>query len=288
MASPPPASPAIDAAERRWLAIRYAIGLGIGILSVVGVQYVGPRSPRSVYFVANVAVLVSIVTAGGFGPALITIVLAYAATAFYLLEPIGSFAIADTADQFRLTIGVVLSAVGSSIEWRLRRERQRYRQRARELSESESRYRILMSEASDAILVFGPDDRTMLANARAAQLLGRSVEGLVGVPCATLLTPLPEDDPEGCVVLEARRTGLPVLGERELVRPDGSRFVGELSARALPDGGVQMIVRDVTSRRRAADAMQAERDLLDGIIATSSAAILAFDANTKRPVFVNQ
>ncbi|MBK7833344.1 MAG: PAS domain S-box protein [Gemmatimonadetes bacterium] len=288
VASPPPASPAIDAAERRWLALRYAIGLGIGILSVVGVQYVGPRSPRSVYFVANVAVLVSIVTAGGFGPALITIVLAYAATAYYLLEPIGSFAIADTADQLRLTIGVVLSAVGSSIEWRLRRERQRYRQRARELSESESRYRILMSEASDAILVFGPDDRTMLANARAAQLLGRSVEGLVGVPCATLLAALPEDGPEGCVVLEARRTGLPVLGERELVRPDGSRFVGELSARALPDGGVQMIVRDVTSRRRAADAMQAERDLLDGIIATSSAAILAFDANTKRPVFVNQ
>lgn len=281
-----PASASAHTPDRDRVALRYAMGIVLGLASVVGVATLGPRSPTSVYYIANVASLIGIVVAGGFWPAAITIAMAYVATLYYLLEPTGSLAIAQPSDQLRFAIGLVLSLAGSGIEWRLRRERQRYVQRARELAESEWRYRILMNEASDAILVFGSDGRALMANARAAQMVGRPVPAIIGLSCRELLVPGSETD--ACIIVEAQRTGNPVLAERELVRPDGTRFFGELSVRSLPDGAVQMIVRDVTSRRHAADAMQAERDLLDGIIATSNAAILAFDAVTYRPVFVNQ
>ncbi len=282
------ASAPANAPDRPRVAQRYAIGIALGLVSVVGVATLGPRSPTSLYFIANAASLVGIVVAGGFWPAAVTIAMAYGATSYFLLEPTGSLAIVQPSDQLRFVIGFLLSLAGSGIEWRLRREQHRYVQRARELSESEWRYRILMSEASDAILVFGSDGKALMANARAAQMVGRPVPAIIGLPCRELLAPPPGEEPEACIIAEAQRTANPVLAERELVRPDGTRFVGELSVRSLPDGAVQMIVRDVTSRRRAADAMQAERDLMDGIIATSNAAILAFDAVTHRPVFVNQ
>ena len=64
MASRTPDVPSVDTArERRRLAVRYAVGVSLGILAVFGVRYLGPQSPRSVYFVANCAVLLSITLA---------------------------------------------------------------------------------------------------------------------------------------------------------------------------------------------------------------------------------
>jgi len=271
--------------------LRYLLGAVLGVLSIAAVKVYGPQSPQSVYFVGNCAVVVGIFVAGGFGPAAITIVTAYAATSYYLLEPRGSLAISEFADVVRFAIGLVLSLVAAAIEGRLRRERQRMVQREREVRESEWRYRVLVTEASDAILVFGSDGRCTLANARAAELLGYSPDAMVGAVCTELLR-VPgvtgTADAPPCVLTEARRASGSVLSERELLRGDGTTIVGELSARAFPDGTSQLILRDVTARRRAVDAVRAERDLLDGILATSSSGIIALDVATLRPVFVSQ
>ncbi|MCC6930835.1 MAG: PAS domain S-box protein [Gemmatimonadaceae bacterium] len=279
------------AAAQRHLLLRYLVGTALGVLAIAAVKVYGPQSPQSVYFVGNCAVVVGIFVAGGFGPAAITIVSAYAATSYFLLAPRESLAISDLADVMRFTIGLALSLGAAGIEGRMRRERQRLVQREREVRESEWRYRVLVTEASDAILVFGSDGRCTLANARASELLGWSPDAMIGVACTELLRPVAP--PGGtsvppCLLREARHSSTGVLAERELVRTDGSTFVGELSARAFPDGTSQLILRDVTARRRAVDAMEAERDLLDGILATSSSGIIALDAATSRPVFVSQ
>ncbi|MFN8666544.1 MAG: PAS domain S-box protein [Gemmatimonadaceae bacterium] len=291
VASGPGLTTAEASAAQRRVVLRYLLGVVLGALSIAAVKFYGPESPQSVYFVGNCAVVVAIFIAGGFGPAAITIVTAYAATDYYLLAPRGSLAISEFADVVRFTIGLGLSLAAAAIEGRLRRERQRMVQREREVRESEWRYRVLVTEASDAILVFGSDGHCTLANARAAELLGMSPAAMIGAVCTDLLrVPVApgESSPPPCVLTEARRASGSALAERELLRPDGTTIVGELSARAFPDGTSQLIMRDVTARRRAVDAVQAERDLLDGILATSSSGIIALDVATSRPVFVSQ
>ncbi|HEX4935708.1 MAG TPA: DUF4118 domain-containing protein, partial [Gemmatimonadaceae bacterium] len=127
--TPPSPLPPEPGATRRGLALRYVVGAALGALSILAVRELGPRSPHSVYFVGNIAVVAGILIAGGFGPAAVTIVVAYAATSYFLLEPRGSLAIAEIADVVRFAIGLALSLLAAAIEGRLRRERQRMAQR---------------------------------------------------------------------------------------------------------------------------------------------------------------
>ena len=84
---------------------------------------------------------------------------------------------------------------------------------------------------------------------------------------------------------ELARTSV-VLRERRLRRKDGSTFIAELSVRRTAEGLAQAIVRDVTERKRAEAALRAERDLLDGILATSVAGILVVNP-AGRVLFLN-
>jgi diguanylate cyclase (GGDEF)-like protein len=64
----------------------------------------------------------------------------------------------------------------------------------------------------------------------------------------------------------AARKGL--LFERTMLRKDGTRMLVEISARLLDDGSVQAIVRDITERRRAEEALHvlATQDALTGLL----------------------
>ena len=68
-----------------------------------------------------------------------------------------------------------------------------------------------------------------------------------------------------------------VIHERRLLHKDGSILVAELSVRRTADGLAQAIVRDVTERKCSETSLRAERDLLEGILATSVAGILVID-----------
>lgn len=59
---------------------------------------------------------------------------------------------------------------------------------------------------------------------------------------------------------EALRSGQPVLGERVLLRKDGTTLPVELSARMLSDGRFQVIVRDITQRKVMEDEIRRSRD----------------------------
>jgi PAS domain S-box-containing protein len=78
-----------------------------------------------------------------------------------------------------------------------------------------------------------------------------------------------------------------MLRTRRLRRKDGSTFAAELSIRATADGMAHAIVRDVTERLRREQAVQAERDMLEAILATSVAGILAVEPSG-RVFFANR
>ena len=128
------------------------------------------------------------------------------------------------------------------------------RQAEEALRESESKYRMLVENASDGIVIYDRQGRIIEANPEIRVMLGYDREEAVGRsvtnfidPADLAATPLRWEELEG---------GRAVLGERVLVRKDGTLFYAELSARMLADGQVQTIIRDVTKRKQVEEEIK--------------------------------
>lgn len=121
------------------------------------------------------------------------------------------------------------------------------------LRHSEHGYRELLEQAADAIFIFGPDRRFLTVNTRACALTGYTREELLAGGIADIL-PLEEADAisEHLVSLQAG----PRTTERLVRRRDGTLFPGEVSAAQLPDGRIQVIIRDITERHEAEAALR--------------------------------
>jgi PAS domain S-box-containing protein len=121
--------------------------------------------------------------------------------------------------------------------------------------DSDRRFRELMEQAGDAILVANLEGVYTDVNDGACRLLGYPRERLIGMRITDLLCP--EDARR---LEQAKRsllaTGRAELSEWSLLRSDGTRVPTEVSARILSDGRWQAIARDVSARK------QIERDLI--------------------------
>ena len=262
---------------------RYAMGTIIGVLGWYFTAATAVPFKNSVFLGPTITMMVALLVVGGFGPAVVSGVISLAASAWFLMEPDG-FAVGSIVDRVKLAVAGACVVAAAVIDWRARRERERLRHRERALSDGEWRYRMLLEQASDAILVFDPLMRVEIASARAEQVLGRAQGSLVGCSAADVFGT--EAEVAGQFGT-ANTPADPALVELTIARPDGTRFVGEVSRRSLPDGRLQVIVRDVTLRNRRAEEVRQERDLLDRILETSANAILAFEVPSRRLLFVN-
>lgn len=139
----------------------------------------------------------------------------------------------------------------------------------RRLEHSERRYRQLMEEASDAIILADRDGRIQKANHRTEELFGYTAEELAGMAILDLLPDrTPAEHPVSYHIL--REQGR-LLVEQEIHRRDGSPLSVEVHASLLGDGSMQAIIRDVSERRRMenqlrqAQKMEAVGQLTGGI-----------------------
>ncbi len=125
-------------------------------------------------------------------------------------------------------------------------------------SETELRYRTLLDEASDGIVVFEDDGRYVEANPSLCGLLGYSREEILAKKAADLIEPADlERDPIGW---DALRAGLVRIVERRFVRKDGTIVPVETKTRRMQDGRYLSIIRDITARRQAEQALVALRE----------------------------
>ena len=132
------------------------------------------------------------------------------------------------------------------------------------IRESEQRFRTLFEKANDAIFLENESDEIIEANERACALLGYSREELLKMKVSDLQAPEVRDQGEGLIRRELERHGGDTFESVDLHR-SGRRVVVEVTNTPIFDHGrklVLSVVRDVTERKRAAEALQQMQEQL--------------------------
>ena len=122
------------------------------------------------------------------------------------------------------------------------------------LRRSEEHFRILVEQASDGIFIADQQGRYLDVNSAGAEMLGYSREEVLNRCIPDVVV---KEEAERVMQERAQlANGQPVRNEWRFRRKDGSVFPGEVSARRLPDGRLQGILRDITERKRAEEILR--------------------------------
>src|SRR5260221_353138 len=135
-----------------------------------------------------------------------------------------------------------------------------------ELKKSELRYRILVEQASDAILITDQQGNLLEENTSFRKMFGYSETELNGINLMRLVDPEQlRTDPLRFDLLLA---GATLLRDRRMRKKDGTIFDVEENVKLLPDGRILAVVRDITERKQAEDALRRSEDRIRLIIDT--------------------
>jgi two-component system, cell cycle sensor histidine kinase and response regulator CckA len=151
------------------------------------------------------------------------------------------------------------------------------RHRAEEaLAESEERYRLCFERAFDGLFCCTEGGEVLDVNPAFGRMVGYTAEELGRLTVADLADDLPEFRRHFTAVLD--RGG--DCFEARLRRKDGSAVEAEISGVVIERGGrrvVHHIMRDVSARKRAEEALHREQEFTEQILATADALILVLD-----------
>jgi len=112
----------------------------------------------------------------------------------------------------------------------------------------EDSYRVLMEQASDGIFITDTEGRYIDVNRAGCELLGYTREEILDLKLPDLV---PGEELESqSETIDTLLDGQTTIAERNLLRKDGSIVPTEISAKLLPDGRLQGIVRDVSERKK--------------------------------------
>ncbi len=127
------------------------------------------------------------------------------------------------------------------------------------IRDSEIRYRLLIENSLDGVLLTSPDGRIFDANSSACAIFGRTREEIIASGRDGLMD---TSDPNLSRMVEERKRTGKASGELIARRPDGTPFPVEMSSVVFPSSeGHQfscIIFRDISERKRA----EAERERL--------------------------
>jgi len=167
------------------------------------------------------------------------------------------------------------------------------RKAGQSLKESEERYRGLVELAPDGIVAVNVEGIVTSVNRSFLTLLGYdSEEGIVGKPFTELVTMRREDIPRFQGMFMSLMKGeSPSPSEFLYVRRDGtSRWAEVHPALMIKDGkpvGLQAIMRDVTERKKAEEALRETKDYLDNLLNYANAPVIVWDNERKISLFNN-
>ena len=139
-----------------------------------------------------------------------------------------------------------LMGVGIDISEKLESQRQ--------LQHSEERYRTLIEQASDGIFISNAEGKYIDVNSNGLKMSGYDKDELLTLTIYDLMAP--GDEEHNPIRLEELISGNVVINERKLKRKDGKLINVEISAKLLVDGRFLGMVRDITARKIAEEALR--------------------------------
>ena len=129
------------------------------------------------------------------------------------------------------------------------------RKRAEEaMLASEARYHALFEHAPDGIVIADPESTYLDANASACRMLGYTRKELIGLHATDIVSPA--ELPHIVPALDAIKAHATYHREWLFRRKDRSTFAAEVIATQLPDGNLLGMIRDITDRRQAEQAIR--------------------------------
>jgi PAS domain S-box-containing protein len=151
------------------------------------------------------------------------------------------------------------------------------------LSEARERFAELFNLAADGMLVreIGSDPaggRFIHANPAICALLGYTPQELGVLHPLDIIAP--EDRPDAAHDMDAMSRDRVLRHEKTLIAKDGRRIPAEISSRFFRHQGrptVMSVIRDITERRRAAEALRQERDFVSAVLDTAGALVVVLD-----------
>ncbi len=143
---------------------------------------------------------------------------------------------------------------------------------------SEQRYRSLVDNTTEGILLTAPDGRIFSANPPACRMLGRTEEEIIRLGRDGVVD---RSDPRLEQGLETRaRTGK-FKGELTLVRSDGTKFPAEVSTAVFEQAGGErrtvMIISDISKRKSIEEALRASEEKFRRLFETSPEGVVLLD-----------
>ena len=182
-----------------------------------------------------------------------------------------------------LTHGVpVFNENGSTREWvgtciditeRVRAEKT--------LHESEEKYRRLVENIQEGVWAIDKDSCTTFVNSRMAEILGYTVNEMLGKPLFTFM------DERGIEIakrlLERRAQGIREQHDFEFVKKDGSRIYATLETSPINDSNGNYIgalagVMDITEHRKAGQSLKESEEKYRGLVELAPDGIVAVNA----------
>ncbi len=146
-----------------------------------------------------------------------------------------------------------------------------------EMTRLKENFRLLFEQAPDGIFLADAQGHFLDANLAGVRTLGHSLDEIRGMTIADIVAP---EEIERIAPAVARLAGGEVVtSEWRFLRKDGSCYEGELVARQLPDGKLLGIVRDVTDRKRAEQALREAEEKYRGIFESAVVGIFQSDLN---------
>ncbi len=122
------------------------------------------------------------------------------------------------------------------------------------LREGEARYRLLLEQASDGIHTYDTRGNIIETNSKLCEMLGYTREELLRLNVTELIPPA--DLAAAPVRFDRLQAGETMLTERRLLHKDGTFLPVEISGRMIHEGVLQSIIRDISERKRAEEALR--------------------------------
>ena len=157
------------------------------------------------------------------------------------------------------------------------------------LRESEERYRLILENSLDAVLLTKPDGIILSANRSACLMFDRTEEEICRIGRNSLVE---KDDKRLAALINELEIKRRARGELNMVKKDGTKFPVEITSSVFIDrNGEQrssMIIRDITERKKAERALKESEERFRKLFENHSAVKLLIDPVTGDIIDANE